>query len=380
LRHSAACAQVDAQLSQKNERVVHRLLSAMCDAVVHIDHNLVIQQPSPKLVALLLKPPSTKGLVGTLLTDLLPPEERDRFTLELAKDVEALSEPLKPGDPIVELACSIPCKMRDASGNKMAVHFFHAAFENLSGLPCHVVGIQEDAAVERLAPLATATGHTANQSNGANEHRRNETRNELRLLEADDSDRLAEDSVSRDGSSFSVEADFSRTFVWIDVNTPQLKVLKCNRSFATLCGPANHCAELMPWVSKRQRCNFKAWLETCSNMLLYGEDEELEHTCFKHLKLYPQHLKGHKVWLMADVHVLPEPEEESEEWNTSLQIELCNLEWLGGRATQGRSHKRGGSDFVISEQAVSDTGGPQLACSALERPPNLSHAGLRCTL
>jgi len=69
-RYSAACAMVDAQLSQKNEGVVHRLLSGMCDAVVHIDHDFVIQQLSPKLETLLLKPASAKGLVGTPFPDL----------------------------------------------------------------------------------------------------------------------------------------------------------------------------------------------------------------------------------------------------------------------------------------------------------------------
>jgi len=272
-----------------------------------------------------------------------------------------LSTPSKQEEPLAELACSMPSKMRDACGNKIAVYVFHCAFQNFSGLPCHVVGIQEDSLEERLAPLATAQSRQNKHSSETSEHHQS-------LREVGDTDAQCQDSVSLASSTLSFEADLGRTFVWVDANTRQLTVLRCNMSFTTLCGPTGNCVELIPWISKRQRYDFTCWVQGVSNMLMHAEDEQPELEPFKHLILYPHHLVRHKVWLRADVHVLPESGQDEDEWSI-LQLELCKIQWFRGRGATGQMGDQcsrcnsGGS--VILEQAVLDVGVPRVVRSVV---------------
>jgi hypothetical protein len=140
--YSEARATLEAKTLARSEATVHRLLSAMCDAVVHLGSDCRILHPCPKLEVLLLKSRTHSGLQGTPFMDLLDSSERDRFDHFLSS---VTNEP--SGHDVVDpedMACTLHLHMRDATGTKVPVQIFHGSCLDINEQICHLVGIRED--------------------------------------------------------------------------------------------------------------------------------------------------------------------------------------------------------------------------------------------
>jgi len=72
-------AMMDLKISTQAETTVRAVLSAMCDAVVDLGCDLCISTPSPMLATVLSRHDPPGDLQGTLLADLMPHADKERF-------------------------------------------------------------------------------------------------------------------------------------------------------------------------------------------------------------------------------------------------------------------------------------------------------------
>ena len=80
---SEAEALSEAKQSKRSSALAHRLLSGMCDAVVHLDANLCMTQPCPKLSSLLLR--GGASLLNGEFRNLIPLSEQDQTWAQARK-------------------------------------------------------------------------------------------------------------------------------------------------------------------------------------------------------------------------------------------------------------------------------------------------------
>eukprot|EP00419_Tripos_fusus_P014308 CAMPEP_0172746282 /NCGR_PEP_ID=MMETSP1074-20121228/140120_1 /TAXON_ID=2916 /ORGANISM="Ceratium fusus, Strain PA161109" /LENGTH=363 /DNA_ID=CAMNT_0013577605 /DNA_START=628 /DNA_END=1719 /DNA_ORIENTATION=- len=319
IEYSYAQAMLNAQTSEQSEAVVHRLLSSMCDAVVHLDADLIIQQRSHQLETLLLRPGSMNGLLGLPFQDcLFGDSEKDNFSHRLLGDAGSL-------------ACSMSSRMRDSFGNAIPVHFFYSSFHDLvTDRFGFIIGIREDVLEERLAPM-TFGNRFSNRDVEADV---------LPLpvvatgMDGSDDSRNAEAETGIDGSSaLSSEQNAFATAIWIDVSSPRLKVTRCSTNFKTLCGPSGRCPEFEGWILKRQLPLFNTWLQQTVNSTINGDDPPEP---FGGLVLRPPHLMKHKVWIKTEIRAVVdttfiEAAARSDEHESVIKLELRNVTWHQGR-------------------------------------------------
>eukprot|EP00931_Biecheleriopsis_adriatica_P021065 TRINITY_DN13890_c1_g1_i5.p1 TRINITY_DN13890_c1_g1~~TRINITY_DN13890_c1_g1_i5.p1 ORF type:complete len:798 (+),score=71.59 TRINITY_DN13890_c1_g1_i5:41-2395(+) len=121
------------------------VLSAMCDCFVHLDSELNIIAPTPKLAALLLR--SESSLQGRSIKDLLATAEdfstMQRAMLKLSDSQDAAST-----------SHVLHVRMRDSTGTLVKTQIFWCNFQDLNGESCYLIGISESE--ERtIAPAST---------------------------------------------------------------------------------------------------------------------------------------------------------------------------------------------------------------------------------
>jgi len=115
LSYSEAKATLEAKGVARSEATVHRLLSAMCDAVVRMGPDCIIRHPCPKLEALLLRSRTHSALQGTSFRDLVDSAERNRFD-HFMTSMTSVTNSL-PADNVTDLddfACTFHFHMKDA--------------------------------------------------------------------------------------------------------------------------------------------------------------------------------------------------------------------------------------------------------------------------
>jgi len=313
-QNSLARATLNAQTVARSEAVAHRLLSAMCDAVVYLDHDLVIQQPSPKLEALLLRPQSASSLQGLSFQDfLLDDHEKANFNHRLSQSVQ-LHAPWNRQNNVVAsvadgLACSMPSKMRDLSGSAVPVQLFYSSFQVLSTNQfCHIIGVKEDALEERLAPMQStnARRRTVRASGGSGGATVEARIRAAVVADVDDSSPMPESKdaqlevESYCSSVRSSETASVATLVSVDTFTANLRVTGCSTSFTVLGGPSGRCMDCATWVHKKQLDPFKIWLQATFNQLMW-QDEPPQP--FDGLVLRPPHLVKHRVWIKVTIRL-----------------------------------------------------------------------------
>ena len=63
--------------------LVQRLLAAMCDCTVHLDSDLRIARPCPRLASLLMRPSAATPMLSQALAEFLAHDERSRKKIHL---------------------------------------------------------------------------------------------------------------------------------------------------------------------------------------------------------------------------------------------------------------------------------------------------------
>lgn len=219
---SMAEANVAAESSACGEVAVQKLLGIMCDAVVHLDANLVVYPPSLTLDTLLLRVTSSVGkTTRRYFPSLLSHEDEDRFM-----------EFVNGGDGSGQ---SLLVRMRDDWCSLVNVQLFHQRFEDVAGAACHVIGVLEVSDAQRPSHPSPQIGA---YPSGA--------------------------SDSSDGSDLvplQVPQDDQLVAVWIDSTASNLRILKCTADFTNISGPLEEGAGLLDMVEEQDKASFLRWAQ-----------------------------------------------------------------------------------------------------------------------
>ena len=236
--YSEARATLEAKNLRRSEATMHRLLSAMCDAVVHLGSDCLIRHPCPKLEVLLLKSRTHSGLQGTPFMDLLDSSEQDRFDHFLSSVTDmppreeladhALNSALADQE---NMACTFHSHVRDALDKQVPIQIFHGSYFDLNEQVCHIIGIREDQdtvqGVQPLAPQASANGSLSPLMEQCT----------LPMNEA----------LSDNSSTLSAPESAGEVTAWVDITTPAYRVVQCTAGSSALCPSSNDNMELLQW-------------------------------------------------------------------------------------------------------------------------------------
>lgn len=130
--------------SKHSEVMANTLLTALCDAVVHLDESLLISKAAPQLAALLLLQQRNKDLKGNRFLDLV--ENADRKQFEDLNGKVAMSLPTNRGDANLQEihpARLMHLHLLDANGTRVSVQLLLATCLHFDDSVNHVVGIRE---------------------------------------------------------------------------------------------------------------------------------------------------------------------------------------------------------------------------------------------
>lgn len=122
---------------QDHTLAMSSVLSQLCDAVVHLNSELQITQPSPKLAALLNH--STIREERCDFLNLVAGRDKVRFksSMQSNSTEECLEERIGQPQEMLHV------HLRDAFGIVVPCQIFHTRFHDLGGLDCYVLGINE---------------------------------------------------------------------------------------------------------------------------------------------------------------------------------------------------------------------------------------------
>ena len=151
---SKAEALLEARQSNRTRALVHRLLSAMCDCMVHLDSELRIVEPCPKLSSLLLRSSATSPLLAQSFLQFMPPDEHERFIQHIRN--EELQQASSCGNAAAAdlLAFSLHLNLVDANGVLVPIEIFSSFVRDIDGTAFHLVGIKEDVGIS--SPMLAA--------------------------------------------------------------------------------------------------------------------------------------------------------------------------------------------------------------------------------
>ena len=144
---SAAEALVEAKESTQPSDLVRRLLSGMCDAVVHLDANLNLTKQCPKLACLLMRPSIESCRASQPFVDSLPLAERTRFIHHFEEDVDSQLPRTGAIDGPPGRASRL--HRLDASSVPVAVEILSSFVTGADNNTFHLVGIKEEMSEQR---------------------------------------------------------------------------------------------------------------------------------------------------------------------------------------------------------------------------------------
>lgn len=129
-RIAEARALVQERQATRMEVTIKNLLSVMCDAVVTLQHNLTLREPSPRLMTLMMRSGKPTNEMPSFL-EYLSPQDVPRFQefLDARNDLQARS---------------IHVHLVDSVGTPVPVQLFHTMVSDCEDRPVHVLGIVED--------------------------------------------------------------------------------------------------------------------------------------------------------------------------------------------------------------------------------------------
>jgi hypothetical protein len=140
-------ALLEAKQSNRSSSLVRRLLSAMCDCIVHLDSHLVIVESCPKLASLLLRSP-TSPVLAQPFAQLMPPSERERF-IQYLRGEESLQGSSLGNASVDSPVLALHLNLVDARGLLFPIEMFSSFVRDSDGTVFHLVGIKEDVDPQR---------------------------------------------------------------------------------------------------------------------------------------------------------------------------------------------------------------------------------------
>jgi len=284
-----ARATLEAQASTLAETVTVRLLSTVCDAVVHLDSGSHICRPTPKLASLLLHC-SGKPLDGTRFRDLLCEHDVERFSQYL----EARSGPMV-GDSIASGLLHVD--LRDIFGSPFPVQIFHQSFYDLDNRLSHIIGVKEDDKETRHQsvdmPMELDSGTAAGFMGASFPCHNTGSYHDYESIP----EHLTVSSYVSDTSTV-VRDDVGGVVAWVDVSRDGFPVLQHSSGFIALWGGCSSpCLQLLPWVDRQLREGFAEFARTVHRSSFEGA----RCANVTKVEMRPPHLRRFRVRLDVSV-------------------------------------------------------------------------------
>ena len=275
-------ATLEASLATESQRTATELLSLVCDAVVTLDDDLRIKEPSPALAALLFRN-TTQGLCGVKFEELICDDHDNHFEADMAD---------------CSIAKCLHVHLRDATGNVVAMQLFHRRLRGVGSQISHVVGIREegDGYHLRQPPDFHLTGDDLFDTSLPLTLERPLSPVSSVTLSSLSSDNLDEPAFT------------------VDAASPRLTLFSCTPSFIALAGPVRH-AEVLDWVAGDSSERLCAVIEAAS----VGAPGRATHATFK----LPQSQFGGKFSGRCEAHLLMETNEDG---RVPVSITLTNVQ------------------------------------------------------
>eukprot|EP00929_Paragymnodinium_shiwhaense_P103138 TRINITY_DN6641_c0_g1_i8.p1 TRINITY_DN6641_c0_g1~~TRINITY_DN6641_c0_g1_i8.p1 ORF type:complete len:557 (-),score=63.95 TRINITY_DN6641_c0_g1_i8:730-2400(-) len=123
---------LEAKKSSTSEETVKSILVVMCDSVVTVDNDLVLDRPSSGFAHFLLRRPPNNSYQGVSLLDFIGTNDRQRIQEQLT------ASSMTPG-----MALSLTTTLIDGSGAALNVQMYCTCFIDIHGDRAYVIGILE---------------------------------------------------------------------------------------------------------------------------------------------------------------------------------------------------------------------------------------------
>jgi len=212
--------------------LLDKVLSAMCDAVVHLRDDLSIKHPSPKLAVLLLRSPFGKALKGHSFLELAPSgPDRDRLQQCISADIGSMALPQL-----------LHTNLLDANGTSVPVEIIYFWYQDLDDKMSCIVGVQDVGEEQR-----TITPDTLN----------------VQTVGACDSFSV----ICEDIDFISFQPPEIELGIWIDCADPGYRIVRCTDGFAALSAQRSLGSKFLDWVpasamlAEWVHCSVYAYLE-----------------------------------------------------------------------------------------------------------------------
>eukprot|EP00931_Biecheleriopsis_adriatica_P119499 TRINITY_DN94725_c0_g1_i1.p1 TRINITY_DN94725_c0_g1~~TRINITY_DN94725_c0_g1_i1.p1 ORF type:complete len:624 (+),score=83.21 TRINITY_DN94725_c0_g1_i1:41-1912(+) len=231
-------ATVEAKLGGRVEVAVERLLSSVCDAVVHTNSDFQVQK--------------SHGLEDLLLLSQGANEPRSQsiefFSHFLsASDVTTLQKAWRGNDD--GHVHSVYMKLRDASASAVNVQLFHTGYLDAQDQTQHLICIRKCAedstpagAIEKTLPV---------------------------------SKKPEDDNFSRSSGGDTGPTAKSDIAMWVDAGTAELTILKTTHELRSFVWPFGSHRGLIDFIPQRQKDDFDFWFQEQTNNL---EDDTAENS------------------------------------------------------------------------------------------------------
>jgi hypothetical protein len=252
--------------SKRSSAMVHRLLSGMCDAVVHLDGNLCMTQPCPKLSSMLLHGRATS--LNTDFVNLIQLSEQDRFVCHMKEEQGFEDEAIFNND---SPACLLHTNLVDVDSTPFPVELFSICVRD--GSPCYLIGIkmesdrgheygfdslQHDSFDEKEVGKASTVQGSISRSRDT----------------SDDSSLSSGSSATpilfTPSSSFGISCDAAACL--IDPESLDFNILKFNAEFASLGGVSAVGTPFLKWVRDKDVVWMRSHVQDIISQEWYGGD------------------------------------------------------------------------------------------------------------
>jgi hypothetical protein len=289
---SEAAAMSEVKRSNRSNMLVRRLLSAMCECVVHLDSDLCIAEPCPKLASLLLRRPDPCTTLARPFVAFLPSVEQDRFKRHLVEEIRVHADEFS--------AYALHLNLLDANGLLVPVEVFSSFIQEADGSSFYLMGVKEEADVARRRDIGeglqvntpanvSIPPHIIGMERSIDEISRSNTSvatDNISIL----SDDLCTDLGVPDGAAA----------VWVDASTMDFDIVRCNNAFRCLGGPSSLSRPFCKWIasgaSKEAMTN---GVQTVTNQLLNGMASHVE---IQHILLRPPMMSKSGTFLEVSAH------------------------------------------------------------------------------
>jgi len=252
--------------SKRSSAMVHRLLSGMCDAVVHLDVNLCMTQPCPKLFSMLLRGRATS--LNKDFVNLIQFSEQERFVCHMKQEQGFENEAMFNDDCP---ACLLHTNLVDVDSTPFPVELFSICVRD--GSPCYLIGIKMESDrghEDGFDPLQH--GSFDEQEVG----KANTLQGSIsRSLDTSDDSSLSSGSSATPilftpSSSFGISCDAAVCL--IDPMSLDFNILKFNAEFASLGGVSAVGTPFLKWVLHKDVVWMRSHVQDNVSSALYGVD------------------------------------------------------------------------------------------------------------